>query len=74
MLSRDYLYMEDNQNALITAEAAIAGAENNKYRLWTNDEYGTIWGTDFASSDPGEVLFESVSYTHLLFPGTYPVK
>lgn len=27
LLSRAYLYMEDNQNALITAEAAIAGAE-----------------------------------------------
>ena len=63
LLSRAYLYMEDNQNALITAEAAIAGAEKNKYRLWTNDEYGTIWGTDFASSDPGEVLFELVNLT-----------
>lgn len=27
LLSRAYLYMEDNQNALITAEAAIAGAK-----------------------------------------------
>ena len=25
LLSRAYLYMEDNQNALITAEAAIGG-------------------------------------------------
>ena len=63
LLSRAYLYMEDNQNALTTAEAAIAGAEKNKYRLWTNDEYGTIWGTDFASGDPGEVLFELVNLT-----------
>ena len=57
------MYKEDIQNALITSEAAIAGAEKNKYRLWTNDEYGTIWGTDFASSDPGEVLFELVNLT-----------
>lgn len=63
LLSRAYLYMEDNQNALSTAEAAIAGAEKNKYRLWTNAEYGTIWGTDFASGDPGEVLFELVNLT-----------
>ena len=63
LLSRAYLYMEDNQNALATAEAAIAGAEKNKYRLWTNKEYGTIWGTDFASADPGEVLFELVNLT-----------
>lgn len=63
LLSRAYLYKEDNQSALATAEAAIAGAEKNKYRLWTNEEYGTIWGTDFASSDPGEVLFELVNLT-----------
>lgn len=63
LLSRAYLYMEDNRNALATAEAAIAGAKKNKYRLWTNAEYGTIWGTDFASADPGEVLFELVNLT-----------
>lgn len=63
LLSRAYLYMEDNRNALATAEAAIAGAERNKYRLWTHDEYATVWGTDFAASDPGEVLFELVNLT-----------
>lgn len=63
LLSRAYLYMEDNQNALATAEAAIEGAEKNKYHLWSNAEYGTIWGTDFSSSDPGEVLFELVNLT-----------
>ena len=63
LLSRAYLYSEDNAKALETAEAAITGAEKNKYRLWTNQEYATIWGTDFTSSNPGEVLFELVNLT-----------
>lgn len=61
LLSRAYLYSEDNAKALETAEAAITGAEKNKYHLWSNKEYATIWGTDFAAADPGEVLFELVN-------------
>lgn len=63
LLSRAYLYMEDNKNALETAEAAIVGAEKNKYKLWKNNEYATAWGQDFAAGAPGEVLFELVNLT-----------
>lgn len=63
LLSRAYLYIEDNQHALETAEATILGAEKSKYRLWENSEYATAWGQDFAASSPGEVLFELVNLT-----------
>lgn len=63
LLSRAYLYSEDNLHALETAEAAIKGAEKNKYRLWSNSEYAGAWGQDFASGNPGEVLFELVNLT-----------
>ena len=63
LLSRVYLYKGDNANALKTAQEAIAGAEKNKYALWTNDEYPTAWANDASASKPGEVLFEIVNLT-----------
>lgn len=62
-LSRAYLYMERDEEALTTAKAVIAGAESNKYSLWTNEEYPTVWGSDSDASKPGEVLFEMVNLT-----------
>lgn len=64
LLSRVYLYKGDNENALKTAEEAIEGAEDNGYRLWTNEEYPTAWGWDVSEgSSQGEVLFEIVNIT-----------
>ena len=60
LLSRVYLYHNDNQKAYDTAVAAINGAEKAGYKLWTNAEYPTAWGNDFSSSQKGEVLFELV--------------
>ena len=60
LLSRVYLYHNDNQKAFDTAVAAISGAEKAGYKLWTNAEYPTAWGNDFSSSQKGEVLFELV--------------
>lgn len=61
LLSRAYLYKEDNKNALATAEEAIEGAEKNGYHLWSNEEYASVWGTEFSEADPGEVLYECVN-------------
>ncbi|MDR3118644.1 MAG: RagB/SusD family nutrient uptake outer membrane protein [Mediterranea sp.] len=61
LLSRVYLYKGDDAKALEKAEAAIGGAENEKYALWTNAEYPTAWSNDASSSKPGEVLFEIVN-------------
>ena len=60
LLSRVYLYHNDNQKAYDTAVAAISGAEKAGYKLWTNAEYPTAWGNDFSDSQKGEVLFELV--------------
>lgn len=53
LLSRIYLNMGDNTNAY---KAAYDVIENGKsiYRLYTNEEYPTVWGKDFQS----ESLFE----------------
>lgn len=53
LLSRIYLNMDDNKNAYDAAHDVI---ENSKdiYRLYTNEEYPTVWGKDFQS----ESLFE----------------
>lgn len=53
LLSRVCLYMNDNENALKYAEEVIKGSEGI-YRLYTHDEYPTVWGQDFNS----ESLFE----------------
>ena len=52
LLSRIYLYMNDNENALKYATEVI----NNGgiYRLFTHSEYPAVWGKDFNS----ESLFE----------------
>ncbi|MEG1587041.1 MAG: RagB/SusD family nutrient uptake outer membrane protein [Bacteroidales bacterium] len=53
LLSRVYLYMGNNQKAFSYAQEVI---QNNGgiYRLYTNNEYATIWGKDFQA----ESLFE----------------
>lgn len=63
LLSRAYLYMEDNENALATAEEAIKGAESKKYALWSNEEYPNAWAKEYEKSAPGEYLFELVNLT-----------
>lgn len=52
LLSRVYLYMNDNENALKYAEEVIGNG--GLYTLYTHDEYATVWGKDFSS----ESLFE----------------
>ena len=65
LLSRVYLYHGDNEKALNAAKAAIEGAENHQYRLWTNAEYPTAWSNDVseAFTNKGEVLFEIINLT-----------
>ena len=63
LLSRVYLYKNDNTNALKMAKDAIKGAEKEGYALWTNEEYPTAWSNDASASNPGEVLFEIVNLT-----------
>lgn len=53
LLSRVYLYMGDNENALECAEEVI-NDNGGIYRLFTREEYPTVWGKDFNS----ESLFE----------------
>ncbi len=62
-LSRAYLYMGRDADALNMAIATINGAESNKYALWSNEEYPTIWASDIDASNPGEILFEMVNTT-----------
>ena len=63
LLSRVYLYKNDNTNAFKAAEDAIKGAEAAGYALWTNEEYPTAWSDDSSANKPGEVLFEIVNLT-----------
>lgn len=53
LLSRAYLYMEQWQKA---ADYATKVINNSKFRMWTADEYPTVWGMDAAGE--GEVIFE----------------
>lgn len=59
LLSRVYLYMGNNSEALSTAQKAIKGAEGEGYGLWSNSEYASIWATPFNK----ELLFEIVNLT-----------
>lgn len=52
LLSRIYLNMGDNENALKYAQDVIDNG--SMYKLYTHEEYPTIWGKDFSS----ESLFE----------------
>lgn len=52
LLSRVYLYMNDNENALALATEVINNG--GLYTLFTHDDYPTVWGKDFNS----ESLFE----------------
>jgi len=57
LLSRVYLYMGDNANALREAEECIAGAEAAGFALYTNANYLQQWQTKFST----ESLFEIVN-------------
>ena len=63
ILARAYLYKGDDVKAYETAKAAIAGAEGEKYELWTNDDYPTAWASEASDRAPGEVLFEIINET-----------
>lgn len=63
LLSRVYLYKGDNANALAMAEAAIEGAEDEGWELWSHDDYALAWAEDATAIAPGEVLFEIVNTT-----------
>lgn len=52
LLSRVYLYMGEWQNA---ADYATKVIDSNKYKMWTADEYPTVWGKELGD---GEVIFE----------------
>lgn len=52
LLSRIYLYMNENENALKYAQEVINNG--SIYTLFTHDEYTSVWGKDFNS----ESLFE----------------
>lgn len=52
LLSRVYLYMNDNEKALALAKEVMNNG--GLYQLFTHDEYPTVWGKDFSS----ESLFE----------------
>ena len=47
LLSRIYLYMNDNENALKYAQEVINNG--GLYTLFTHDEYTSVWGKDFNS-------------------------
>ena len=63
LLARAYLYMGEDVKALKAAEDAIAGAEENKWALWSNKDYPTAWSDDASAAAPGEILFEMVINT-----------
>lgn len=52
LLSRIYLYMNDDESAFKYAQEVINNG--GLYKLYTNNEYATVWGKDFGS----ESLFE----------------
>ncbi|WP_278624946.1 RagB/SusD family nutrient uptake outer membrane protein [Parabacteroides gordonii] len=52
LLSRIYLYMNNNEKALALAKEVINNG--GLYKLFTHEEYPTVWGKDFNS----ESLFE----------------
>ena len=49
LLSRVYLFMGKNKEAFEVATETITEAEANKYSLWTNAEYATVWADEFTS-------------------------
>lgn len=63
LLARAYLYMGEDAKALKAAEDAIAGAEENRWALWSNKDYPTAWSDDASAAAPGEILFEMVINT-----------
>lgn len=53
LLARVYLYMDKNTEALAAAKEVIE-ENGGLYRLYTHDEYASVWGKDFQA----ESLFE----------------
>lgn len=85
LLARVYLYDasfsgDDAAKFQTAADYATEVIESGKYRMWTADEYSTVWGNDVGS---GEVIFEvyqvQANYydayweapTHMTNPGGY---
>jgi SusD family. len=56
LLSRVYIYMGDNQNALKLAEDIIENSAN-QYSLWKTEEYASVW----EKANTSELLFEIVN-------------
>ena len=59
LLSRVYLYKDDNANALREAEECITGAETAGFALYTNENYLAQWQTKYST----ESLYEIVNIT-----------
>ncbi|MDR0371294.1 MAG: RagB/SusD family nutrient uptake outer membrane protein [Prevotellaceae bacterium] len=59
LLSRAYLYTEQNRKAFQVAENLIAEALKDGYRLFSTDEYPTAWSKDTGS----EFLFTLINQT-----------
>lgn len=57
LLSRVYLYMGKNAEALATAEDVII---NSPYKLWTTDEYVAAWNKDNGAHS-NEMIFEIIN-------------
>lgn len=85
LLARVYLYDasfsgDDVSKFQTAADYATEVIESGKYRMWTPEEYSTVWGNDVGS---GEVIFEvyqvQANYydayweapTHMTNPGGY---
>lgn len=56
LLARAYLYTNQNDKAYLEASQMITAAEasSGAYKLWTNEEYNSVWSKDFTS----EILFQ----------------
>lgn len=57
LLSRVYLYMDNNTSALTHAEDVIL---NSPYELWSNEEYGEAWSKE-AGAHGNEMIFEIIN-------------
>lgn len=55
LLARVYLYQGENQKAF---DLAVDVITTGGYRLWTNEEYATVWDSDGTA----EVMFELVNF------------
>lgn len=59
LLSRVYLYMGDNTNALVLAEDVI---NNSPYELWEYEKYGEAWSKE-SNVHGDEMIFEIINFS-----------